>query len=138
MLRYFLTLISTMAFTGAIAIFPKYWGALQDKRLSGPVLSGLLFTALAIWVIFRLLKEDFPLGAAPVKIFKQYVFYGIQFGSLIGFFCLSGWLLSLGTDWLFSRFLSATIVNGLSFLCFSLFAIGVIRLITWMIDRKIF
>lgn len=137
MLRYLLTMLSTMAFMGVLVLCPKYWGALQNRHLSDPVLGGLLFAALGIWVIFRQLKKDFPQGAAPGKIFKQYIFYVMQFGSLILFFCTTAWCLSLVTHWLLGSFFSKTLVNGLSFFLFCLFAIAIGRLLHWMEEQAI-
>lgn len=137
MLRYFLTLLSTLALIGVITITPKYWGALETKRLNGIVLGGLIFAALAIWAIFRELKEDGNLNVRSGQIIKRYLFYVAQYSSFILFFSMAAWFLSLGTHWLLSALLSKTIIDGISVLLFCLFFASVIWGLNWVSQKDI-
>jgi hypothetical protein len=128
MLRYFLTLLPALSLAVAVSISPRYWGALEDKRLSGPVLAGFLLSAVAILAIFRQLQENCPQNAPPKQVLKQFVWYIAQYGSFILLFCMAAWLVSLGTHWLLAPFLSEKIINGLSFFFFWCFVIGLIAL----------
>lgn len=126
MLSYLLTVLTAIPWVLALAITPKYWGALEAKHLSGSILGMFLLWMMIIWAIFRLLNSDSNSHLRGKKLIHKYVFYLALFSLGTLFLGLISALISLVTHSLLTPIFSKDIINGTSVFLFLIFLIVIL------------
>ena len=120
MLSYLLTILTAIPRMVALAITPKYWGALDTKHLAGSVLIFYLGWFLITWVSFNQLRQSLSNSNNYINIITFYCKTVIKSAFFLSILCLIYGFISICLHKLFSTFMTSEILDRFSFFIFSL------------------
>lgn len=118
----------------AVMSTAQHFELLDQTRLSGPIILGLAFFAIAIFGIYMQLGADLD-DALARDIIRQFLIYLIQSAIFMPAFAGGIWLILVALGLLLSPFLPEGIVQFLFIVAFLFYVIGVIKLLVWLSDR---
>lgn len=132
MLSYLLTILTAIPWLIALAITPKYWGALDTKHLAGSVLIFYLGWFLITWISFNQLRQNFSHSNNYINIIKFYCTTIIKSAFFLSILCLIYGFISLSIHKLFSNFMTSEVLDRLSFFIISLGTVIVLLRFRWI------
>lgn len=132
MLSYLLTFLTALPLFAALAITPKYWGALDTKHLTGSVLIFYVSWLLILWSIFIQVKQQSTLSKSYINIIKLYCKTVVRYSTLLLIVCLMYGFISLSIHWLLSNFIDSEILDRVSLLIFSLGTVIFLLRLRWI------
>jgi hypothetical protein len=115
----------------------RYFDWLDQRRLAGVCIIGLVFAALALLGIWLQLGDEFGADDPPRAMIRQYFTSLAWMGLFIPTFLGGIWLLLRLVAGLLSPFVSDWIVGTVFVIAFTWYIAGVIKVLEWLADRDL-
>ena len=135
-LRGLLCLFLVLILAAATVTTVLHLDWLGQMRMSGPLIVGLCFFAVAIAGIYLQLASDLD-DAPAIDVIQQFLVYVLQVMAFIVLFVVGIWLVLVAVVWALSPISPEGIVR-FAFIVAALFYIGgVIKILFWLSDKGI-
>jgi len=115
----------------------RYFDWLDQRRLAGVCIIGLVFAVLALLGIWLQLGDEFGADDPPRAMIRRYLTSLAWMGLFIPTFLGGIWLLLRLVAGLLSPFLPDWIVGTVFVIAFTWYVAGVLKVLEWLVDRDL-